>query len=68
MRIQLKLFLIILCVSNSISANSFSVMTLNTQNLFDTNDDVNKDDKAYLPLEKKQIPDHKKSCNRIKFK
>ena len=55
MRIQLKLFLIILCVSNSISANSFSVMTLNSQNLFDTNDDdPGKDDKAYLPLEKKQ--------------
>ena len=68
MRIHLKLFIAILFVSNSISANSFSVMTLNTQNLFDIYDDIGKDDKAYLPFEKKQSPDHKKSCNRIKVK
>jgi endonuclease/exonuclease/phosphatase family metal-dependent hydrolase len=66
MRIHLKLFIVILCLSTAASANSFSVMTLNTQNLFDTHDDAGKDDKAYLPLEKKQSPDHKKSCNRIK--
>ena len=66
MRIHLKLFIVILCLSTATSANSFSVMTLNTQNLFDTHDDAGKDDKAYLPLEKKQSPDHKKSCNRIK--
>ena len=32
----------------------FSAMTLNTQNLFDTTDDLKKDDKAYLPIELKQ--------------
>ena len=68
MRIHLKLFIAILFVSNTISANSFSVMTLNAQNLFDTHDDAGKDDKAYLPLEKKHSPDHKKSCNRVKVK
>ena len=66
MRIYLKLFLIILCISNNISAKSFSVMTLNAQNLFDTHDDDGKDDKAYLPFEKKQNSEHKKLCNRIK--
>jgi len=66
MRIPLKLFVIILFISNNIIANSFSVMTLNTQNLFDTYDDIGKDDKAYLPFDKKQNPEHKKSCNRIK--
>lgn len=61
----LKLFLIILCISNNISANSFSVMTLNAQNLFDTQDDTGKDDKAYLPLIKKQSNAHKKACKKI---
>lgn len=64
----LKLFLIILCISNNISANSFSVMTLNAQNLFDTQDDIGKDDKAYLPLVKKQSNAHKKSCKKISVK
>ncbi len=68
MRVPLKLFLIILFISNNITASSFSVMTLNTQNLFDIYDDISKDDKAYLPFEKKQNPEHKKSCNRIKVK
>jgi len=68
MRIHLKLFIVILCLSTATSANSFSVMTLNTQNLFDTYDDIGKDDKAYLPFEKKQNPEHKKSCSRIKVK
>ena len=44
MRVPLKLFLIILFISNNITASSFSVMTLNTQNLFDTYDDIGKDD------------------------
>ena len=61
----LQLFLIILCISNNISANSFSVMTLNAQNLFDTQDDTGKDDKAYLPLIKKQSNAHKKACKKI---
>ncbi len=46
----------------------FSVMTLNVDNLFDTLDDKNKDDKAYLPIEAKQSDRHIKSCNRIRVK
>jgi len=68
MKELLKLFLIILCISNNISANSFSVMTLNAQNLFDTQDDISKDDKAYLPLVKKQSKKKKKSCKKISVK
>ena len=36
------------------SNSSFSVMTLNVNNLFDELDDPKKDDKAYLPIELKQ--------------
>ena len=43
-------------------------MTLNVDNLFDTLDDKNKDDKAYLPIEFKQSEKHKNSCNRIRVK
>jgi len=46
----------------------FTAMTLNVDNLFDTLDDLKKDDKAYLPIEFKQSEVHKKSCNRIKVK
>ena len=50
----------------SLISDEFSVMTLNVDNLFDTKDDKNKDDKAYLPIELKQSEAHKKSCNRIR--
>ena len=43
-------------------------MTLNVDNLFDTLDDKNKDDKAYLPIEAKTSKKHIKSCNNIKVK
>ena len=56
-------------VNFSLASNyEFSVMTLNAQNLFDTFDDPKKDDKAYLPIEKKQNNKHKRSCERIKVK
>lgn len=48
------------------SNSSFSVMTLNVNNLFDELDDPKKDDKAYLPIELKQTNKHINSCNRIR--
>ena len=47
------------------SNSSFSVMTLNVNNLFDELDDPKKDDKAYLPIELKQNNKHINSCNRV---
>ena len=54
--------------SVSVFGYEFSAMTLNVDNLFDTLDDKNKDDKAYLPIESKQTEKHKKSCNKIRVK
>ena len=50
------------------SAEEFSVMTLNAQNLFDIKDDPKKDDKAYLPIELKQSERHINSCQNIRVK
>ena len=47
------------------STQQITIMTFNVENLFDTNDDAGKDDKAYLPLEHKSDPDHIASCNTI---
>ena len=50
-----KTFLILfLIVPLSTFGYEFSAMTLNVDNLFDTLDDIKKDDKAYLPIEFKQ--------------
>ena len=49
-------------------SESFSIMNFNAQNLFDTLDDVDKDDKAYLPIEQKQSFEHRDSCNNINVK
>ena len=50
----------------NLQADSFSVMSFNVENLFDTQDDFKKDDKAFLPLSKKQLNKHKQSCKRIR--
>ena len=63
-----NLFLITIFISSFSFANEFSAMTLNVDNLFDTLDDKNKDDKAYLPIEAKTSKKHIKSCNNIKVK
>lgn len=61
------LFFLFLSLCNSLNAkDSISVMTYNLENFFDTYDDPNKDDKAYLPLSVKQNPDHINACNRIR--
>ena len=65
---KLRLFLITILISPIALTNEFSAMTLNVDNLFDTLDDKNKDDKAYLPIEAKTSKKHKKSCNNIKVK
>ena len=63
------LLTLVFLINFSLASNyEFSVMTLNAQNLFDTSDDPKKDDKAYLPIEKKQNNKHKRSCERIPVK
>ena len=42
-----------------------TVMTFNVENLFDNEDDADKDDKAYLPIDAKQNDAHKAACNEI---
>lgn len=42
-----------------------TIMTFNVQNLFDNVDDPGKDDKANLPIEAKQRPEHIAACNEI---
>lgn len=47
----------------STSSERVSVMTWNVENLFDTEDDPQKDDNAFLPLSlKNQIPGHASDC------
>ena len=42
-----------------------TVMAFNVQNLFDTEDDPGKDDKAYLPIEAKRSTEHVRECETI---
>lgn len=53
MKLQTYIFLLTLLIVNVSDAKEISVMSLNAQNLFDTFDDPGKDDKAFLPIEKK---------------
>ena len=46
-------------------SQSVSIMTFNVQNLFDNLDDPDKDDKAYLPIEAKQLEAHIAECSTI---
>ena len=45
-----------------------SLMTYNVENLFDTKDDIGKDDKAFLPASMKRSVYHKGACRGIKVK
>lgn len=65
--IYTTIFIFIFYTSHAYSTE-FSVMTLNTQNLFDTFDDPKKDDKAYLPIELKQSKTHINACKKIQVK
>lgn len=60
------LFISVFFISFSVLSYEFSVMTINTQNLFDILDDPMKDDKAYLPIELKKSKNHINSCKYIK--
>lgn len=60
--------IVTLFISFHLNSLEFSVMTLNADNLFDTKDDLKKDDKAFLPIELKKSNKHKESCLRIKVK
>lgn len=44
----------------------FSIMTYNVENLFDDQDDVNRADETYLPLNTKASRSHKETCKAIK--
>ena len=69
MNIKFKTLFFIFCfIPNLAFSFELSVMTLNVDNLFDTYDDKNKDDKAYLPIELKQSKPHINSCNKIPVK
>ena len=63
-----RLYLLLAIIAPFTYAESFSIMTFNAQNLFDTLDDEGKDDKAYLPLELKQNEEHQRSCSNINVK
>lgn len=47
------------------AAGEISIMNFNVENLFDNIHDENRDDYAYLPLSKKQTPEHKAICAKI---
>ena len=47
------------------TAPTISIMTFNVENLFDTEDDPEKNDQTYLPLSAKGDPAHIEGCNTI---
>ena len=51
---KIQSFLFFILLIPNLYSESFSIMNLNAQNLFDTLDDVDKDDKAFLPIENKE--------------
>ena len=55
-------FLTLIFLVTNLYADTLSVMTFNVQNLFDTNNDPYKDDKAFLPLQEKLSEKHQKEC------
>lgn len=61
-------FLLLLVFTSTSFSQTISVMSMNAQNLFDTIDDFEKDDKAFLPIELKQSQKHKNECNNISVK
>lgn len=54
--------------SIQLQENAVSIMTFNVENLFDTLDDVDRDDETYLPASAKQSAAHKKKCAWIERK
>ena len=64
----IHVFLLLLVFTSTSFSQTISVMSINAQNLFDTLDDFEKDDKAFLPIELKQSQKHKNECNNISVK
>ena len=63
---NIRIFLLLaLSFSYFISAEQISVMSYNLNNLFDAQDDVGKDDKAYLPIALKNNDDHIMGCLQV---
>ena len=62
------IFLLSLFFALSVSATEISLMTYNVENLFDTKDDMGKDDKAFLPASFKKNAYHKGHCRGIEVK
>jgi len=46
---------------------SVTIMTFNVENLFDTADDPDKDDRDYLPLALKDTDEHREACASLRF-
>ena len=47
--------------------HSVTIMTFNVENLFDTKDDPDRDDRDFLPLELKQTEAHRAACASLRF-
>ena len=54
--------------ANPLATDELSLMSYNVENLFDTEDDFLKDDKAFLPVTKKKHVYHIGACNKIEVK
>ena len=65
---KIQSFLFFILLIPNLYSESFSIMNLNAQNLFDTLDDVDKDDKAFLPIENKESFEHINACHNINVK
>ena len=69
-----KLFLVLICLAQISLGFSeekptvISLMTYNVENLFDTKDDIGKDDKAFLPASMKRNVYHQGACQGIRVK
>jgi len=62
------IFFLSLFFALPISTTEISLMTYNVENLFDTKDDMGKDDKAFLPASFKKNAYHKGHCRGIEVK
>ena len=65
---KFKAFFALIFLVPNLYSETITVMTFNVQNLFDTTNDPNKDDKAFLPYKQKLSEKHKKECNKIYVK
>ena len=63
-----NIFFISLLFASPLATEELSLMSYNVENLFDTEDDFLKDDKAFLPVTKKKHVYHIGACNKIEVK